>query len=516
MPLTGIAVDDPTPGTRREIIFAAGSSLGSGGARSIILMGNMTASGSATLETVYGPFDNDQDFKDRFGNRAELYQNWRALIAANQGASVYGYAVTEAASSPSAATCTFTFVNAATDTTTVDLTWGGLVTSFGVASGDSVTTQAAAMVAAINSADQGTWPFTAAATVGVVTLTMAQLGDKGDLTLNRVRATYRKNVTTTLTKSAVTNGSGTDDYTTAYANIATFGAVYYQASSKHATGAVTATDNGIGEHIAAINLQALPKNGRNQMAIFGLVGTQSQQTTVCTSSAANAVRARFVWAENNDWTPGMLAAHHAGVLQLGHALHPNYNFTGYANKAGTPYTVPPPFDRNDIPTGTEIKAALNSGACPVTFNSLGSPKLVREITSYSLLPGTTTNDFRAREGNLQSSLDFTWDNVIAPRYEAQKQPTLANDPPEGAIPLPGVQYPNGVRSMFIDVINDLTGPNPLGLYTGPILNPDATARMIASIIAKKITGGISVVCDLQAAEHNNKAEVSLRETSAPQ
>ena len=513
MALTGIAASDPTPGTRRELIFNAGSSLGPGAARTIMLYGNKTSSGTETVDTVGTPILSDQNFKDRFGGRSELYQEWRALLAANRTSRVYAIAVTEAAGT--AGSCTITLVNAATASTTVDVVWGGLSTSYSVVSGDSVITQALAMTAAINNADQGTWPFTAAAVLGVVTATTSNLGDRTNLTLNSLRVTPRASITTTFTKSAVTNGTGTDDFTAALAAVSTAGTYYYQVSPKHEVAAVTATDNGIGEHCTTIVTQALPVNGKDQIVIFGQVGTQSQGQAVTTSSAVNTVLARFFWAKNNDWTPGMIAAHHAGVLQLGHQLHPNRNFTGYANDASTPYAVPPPFARTDIPTSTEIVSALNGGMSPITFNELGAPSLVREITSKSLVAGTTTNDFRAREGNLTSAIHFAWAD-IAQRFAAQKQQGVAADPVVGAVPVANTMYPTAVRALIIDRINDLSGSNPLGLYRGPILNPETVAAMRDSIVATKIPQGISTTADLQAAEHYLRGEFTIRETSAAQ
>jgi phage tail sheath gpL-like len=515
MPLSGISATDPTPGTRRELIFNAGSSLGAGVSRSIMLFGNKSSSGTETVETVGGPILSDQDFKDRFGGRSELYQMWRALLAANRTSRVYAIGVTDAAAG-TAGTCTFTFVTAASAGTTVDVYWGGLQTSFSVVSGDAIATQATALAAAINNADQGTWPFTAVGALGVTTVTHSTVGDRAGLTLERIRVVYRANVTTVCTKSAVAEGTGTDDFTAALAAVSTAGTYYYHVSPKHALVAVTATDNGIGEHCTSIVTQALPVNGKNQIVCFGQVGTQAQGAAVTTSSSVNTVRARFFWAENNDYTPGMLAAHHAGVLQLGHEKHPNYNFTGYANDAATPYTVPPPFSRSDIPTSTEIVSALNAGMSPVTFNSLGAPSLVREITSKSLVAGTTTYDFRCREGNLTSAIDFAWDDVIAPQFAAQKQQSVAADPVPGGVPVANTMYPTAVRALLIDVINDLSGGNPLGRYNGPILNPETAAAQRDSIVVTKIPQGISASADLQAAEHYLRGEFTIRETSAAQ
>ena len=115
-------------------------------------------------------------------------------------------------------------------------------------------------------------------------------------------------------------------FTTAYATIANAGTFYYQVSAKTATSAPTPTDNGVGEHAANITTQALPVNGKDQMAIFGLVGTNAEAITVATT--VNNPLCRFFWAETNPWTPAMIAAHHAAMLRVQHALHPSANLTG--------------------------------------------------------------------------------------------------------------------------------------------------------------------------------------------
>ena len=253
MALTGIG-DDPTPAIRREILFAQGDTLGSGSARYVILLGNKTSAGSETVEVLGAQIGGDQDMRDRFGARSELYQMWRTYSAIDTQATIYALAVTEAGA---ASTFTVTFAGgAATAAGTLDVTWGGLITSVSIASGDTAIVQAAAFAAAVNSADSGSWPFTAAIGGGgsehIVTVTSANTGDRSPLSTARLLATYRKSVGTTATKSALAGGTTPDDFSTAYATIANAGTFYYQVTAKTATSAPTATDNGLGEHAANI------------------------------------------------------------------------------------------------------------------------------------------------------------------------------------------------------------------------------------------------------------------------
>ena len=518
--LTGIG-DDPTPAIRREIIFAQGDSLGSGSARIVILIGNKTTAGSETVETLTTQLLGDQDVRNRFGARSEIYQGWRTYSAIDTNATIYAYPVTEAGA---ASTFTLTFADgAANDTTTMDITWGGLTTSFSVASGDTAIVQAAAYAAAVNSADSGSWPFTAAIGGGgsehIVTVTSANTGTRAPLSTARLLATYRKSVGTTATKSALAGGTTEDDFTTAYATIANAGVYYYQVTAKTATSAPTSTDNGLGEHAAAITTQALPVNGKDQCVIAGLVGTNAQAITVAT--AINNPLAFLFWAETSPWTPFMLAAHHAAVMRVQQALHPSANLTGYTNNAakGTIYTVPAPLLKTDYPTSTEIKAALNGGVSPIEFSALGVPKLVRQVTSYSLLAGTATNDYRCREGHIPSAMHTFWAALYAKRL-ATRQPFLSRtDPPAGTKPLPNTDYPQTVKAQVMALIDDFTGPKPLNLYDGPILDPATAAEMKASIAVGTTAnggGGLTIQDNLAAVMHNNSFEAKLFEVSAPQ
>lgn len=524
MSLTGIG-DDPTPAIRREIIFAQGDTLGGTSEQALLLMGNKTSAGSETVETLGTRLLSDQDVKDRFGARSEIYQGWRtaAMVFGGAPKTVYAYAVTEAGGG-TAGTCTFTFAaGAATNTTSLIVTWGGFTVNVSIASGDSAIVQAAAFAAAVTSAESGTWPFTAAIGGGgsehIVTVTSANVGTRAELALSRLTATYAKSVTTTCTKSAVSNGTGVDDYSTAFTNIANAGTFKFQVSAKHTTSAPTPTDNGIGEHGVNITTQALPVNGKGQVAIFGLVGTNGEAATVATT--VNNPRCYFFWAENSPWTPMMIAAHNAAVMLVEYEKHPSANLTGYTYDAtkGRIYSVPAPAAKTDYPTATEIKTALNSGVCPIAFTTLSAAYLARHVTSYSLLSGTAVNDFRCREGHIPNAIDTFWDAEYTRRL-ARKQPFLAStDLVPGQRPLPNTDYPATIRNEMSDLIDNFCGAKPLGKYDGPILDPSSATAMKASIATGTTTnggGGHTVEAKLVAVIHNNSFEAKLFETSAPQ
>lgn len=523
--LSGLDPFDPTPTNRREIILGAGTSGGADPQQLVMLYGNKTSAGTETVDTVGTPIVDENDAIARFGRRSELRWHHRIFRTQDTDATVHGIAVTEASGGTSA-TCTFTIgaseAAVATADSTVNVEWGGFTVNYVVKIGDTTIVQAAALVAAINNAEEGGWPMTA--TQGttpnqhVVTVSAANIGDRGTYFLTPLRVTVLVDTGNAVVKSAVTNGSGTDDFTAAYAAVNTAGEFARQVSPKTATGALTSTDNGAGEHISNITTQGNPTNGKGQFLHFGLVGTNAQAITTATS--ANSAYAKFFWQKNAVWSPGMLAAYHAGLIRREQMTHPAANLTNYTQTDNTPYVVPPAYSKSDWASAAEIKAALNNGVCPIRFVPVGNSGravLVRDITSRSL-NASNSSDYRCREGHIPYVMEFTW-KQLEQRYDETKQPFLAADLKSGQTPRPNVMYPAAVKMLANSVVDDLSGVNPLGLYRGPILDPGTVDLMKASFKADITTaggGGISFEGEFRAVVHAIKSAWKLYETSAAQ
>ncbi len=513
MALTGIDPQDPTPSDRRELIFGAGKGNGGSAERTVLLIGNITSAGSATVSTVTEALTDDLDAIAKLGRRSELYRMYKAYTAVDSGATIY--ACPSVASAGTAATATITLATTATAASSLKIELVGEAIEVPISEGDTAIIVAAAVVAAVNAASEGTWPVTAAqgapANDHIVTLTTANLGPRNILILSRLRTTFTKSCSMTSVIGAVGGGATEDDATAAIA-AASSGEFYHWVLPYHNTSAPTATDNQIGEAITAVVTQALPINGKEQTVHVGLVGTQAQATTVATASPCNSVRATFWHAENSDWTPGMLAAHHAAVVRSQQVRHPSANIAGYTPTDQTLYLVPKPYAIGDRPTAVEIRADLNNGVSPVAFRGNGRPYLVRHVTSRSL-NAQSLNDYKAREGHITSAIDFAW-NEFKGRLASVKQEFVAANPAEGKKPTPNTTTPSIVVAEAFSLIDDLAGPNPLGLYNGPILAPDKIAEMKASVVCTKITGGLSVAMDLFAVEHLLKTESVIREVGA--
>ncbi len=515
MALSGLSASRRTPGIARELLFAQGVSPGGDAERRVIIYGNKTSSGIATADAVYGPVADDADAIRQAGRRSELYLLYRKYVEIDPSATIYFGVATESAGS--AGTRTVTFANNATATDTCLIEIIGESAQFTVTSGDTPTTIGDSFVAAFNAASEGKWPATASNNVGTVTVTASQLGPRFDDVLNSLRCRFLTKTTseiaTTITVGAVSAGTTEDDFSAIY-TAASADEFYYHVNPKYSTSTPTSTDNGVGEGILMIETQAQPVNGKSQVMIFGLTGTQAQASAIGADSDANSVRAFFFHAEDNDWTAGMLAAQCAAAMRRAQVAHPSANMTGYTtdSASGTRFNVPDPYDKTDRPTSTEIEQLLKDGITPIAFTPTGRAYIVRQITSRNV-NAQSAKDYRASEGHITSAVDFFW-SVLGQRYAEQRQPFVADDPAEGSKPLPKVDTPSVLRALASSVIDDLTGAAPLGLYEGPILDPspDVIAAMKESIVVTRRTGGLSVAANIYAVQHNLFSEFSIRET----
>lgn len=500
-PLTGVDPANPTPGIIREIKFAQGVSSSSGTARNVLLLGNKTSGGSETVNTIGDAIADHDDAVARLGYHSELLLMYRSWVAVDPLATIFACCVTDPAGTAAAAD--FVIATTATAASTIKFTCVGETIQVAVASGDTATVQGAALAAAINS--QLFWPVSAANVSGTVTVTCSNTGTRGDLVIARCRASYSVSAASTITKGNVIAGVGADDQTTAITLLDNVDC-YYQVNSKHTTSAPTATDNGVGEHLTKVTQIVLPAVGKSAIAMFGLVGTQAQATTVATASPCNSARAVFFHAENNDWTPAMIAAHCGAVKRSQEIAHAGANLTNYGLNDGDVFLIPDPYDKADRPTATEVTADLNNGVTPIGFTGQGKSFIIRQITSRSLTG--TANDYRVREGHIPSAIDYFWETLKV-RYATSAQPFVANDPIATEKPLPGVTYPGQVKALVSKLIDDMID----GVPGGPILDPSFRADMKKSIECVRLTDGISLRCRPIAVKHLNRSQFLLLESS---
>jgi phage tail sheath gpL-like len=502
--LTGIDASDPTPGIFRELKFNQGEAGGQGRPRAALIMAHKNPStGSASVDglgdaintprLIIGP----EELIDRAGYHCEallLYQTFRRF---NTVTDVYMVLLNDGSTTP---TVDFTFATNATAASAVEISFVGEKLTVPIASGDTVTTIAAACVTAIN--QQLHWPVTASNVAGVLTWAVASDGLRMSHYADQARMRIVKPCGTTVTKGAVTAGTADEDQTTAIANIAAE-QFYYQVNPNDVTSAPTATDNGIGEHLSMIETQALPINGKGQVLAIGVGGTNAQAITV--AQGMNSPRAFCVWTEDNDYSAGMVATEFVAILSMLEVSDKAAKLADYGpGMAGGLLSIPDPFDKTDRPTATEIKAALNAGVTPIAFNAAGQPYIVWHITTKSVT--NSIADYRARPGHLPSVMHDFWDSVQT-RYTLEKQDRVADDPGENEKPLPGFMYPRTVRGIISQVIDDKIDG---ALAT---LDPSERQTMKDSIDVGLLSSGFSCRVQPKAVRHNLRAWFRIEETS---
>jgi phage tail sheath gpL-like len=449
---------------------------------------------------------------------------YKKYTAVDSTATLYGVAVTESVGAQ--AVSTLTLATNADASSTLKITIVGVDIFVAVATGDTPTTVAAAAESAINSAEGATLPVVAGAVAGVVTITASNRGLRGNFIIGRMaapdeqglRASFTKPCLMTVTKAITAAGATPDDGSAAIASVAN-SEIYYQVSpwqqsamlnSVGNPAVITDVDSQNGELRAMIRTQALPINGKEQCMIAGYVDDQASATTI--ASTLNSVRAFLFRAERNEWTPAMLAAQNTAVARSQQVSQPAANFAGYQSTDSTVYQVLAPFSVNDRPSTVEIRADLNNGVSPIAFRPDGKAYLVRFITTRCRNDNNDP-DYRARPGHITSVIDFAW-NLVKQRWESTKQPFVADNPKEGESPKARTTTPQQVEGLMLQVINDLVASTPLGQYQGPILAPDKEAEMKKSIVATKMTAGISVSVDFYSVEHLYKGEFTIQETGA--
>ncbi len=505
--LQGLPANDPKSRIARQFLFAQGGTEGFVGGRDIVLVGNALGGTEPVEATPATPFQNAADVYARVGRKGEIACGWRVLNQVAPNATVWPCVVAQNGGA-TASTTTFTIATTADAASTIAVSWGGRTLQVGVQTGDIIGTQATNVANAINGDPD--LPFTAATGGGggaVITLTTSNAGPRYTSIMNAVRMAYLTPIASSVTKGAVVAGTTADSFTNALAALAAKEIYYHvpSATMPIGGGAPTAADHQIGEYIANINAWALPSVGYSEQVIFGLDATQAQAATVATASAANAVLAKFIRVNANDWTSFMVACHAAGALWLKENSYAGASMTNYTTNSaiGTVFNVPDPFLKTNRPTPTEISADLNNGVTPVCFTSQGGAFFNRMITSYNVLPGTSNKDYDAREGHIPSVIHYAWAYCYS-RWLKQRQQNVAADLPKGRRPIPGFNTPGGLLALLNNVVDVLSSTAaPQGI---PILDPspDAVARMKASIFVQQTNNGLAASVDWEPARHDNQ------------
>lgn len=447
--LTGFSSDDPVPGAYLEINFAQGEAAGSGSPIEVLLMGNKLPGGAATVDTVvYGPdtpdpLQTESDAIALFGAGSELHRMFRAFTKVNQSTTLRALAVTEAAGAK--ATGAVTVTGGATGNGSVRVWVHDEFVDVPVTTGDSVTTIASAIAAAVNQKTH--WGVTASSALGVVTLTAKQNGTRGNLI--RYVAVITPGITTAVTPGTDTafTGGATDD-----SNATALGTINPKRYYYLVPAAVDSTQ--LGALCSQVGTQAAPITGIRQRVVAGSVDTLANAQSLATT--LNNARAEIAWSEKSPWTPSELAANHAAIVTLFETKpNPRTNFAGFGQDAATSpfWRVPAARLATAHPSRTSIKSALNNGLSPIAVQANGATYLVNRITTRSLQGAQ--NDYRIRSAHKVTICDFFGDDLLAKTVLQFSGKRIAGDPVQGQRPPGGeVVTPTIYKGAVFRLIDD--------------------------------------------------------------
>lgn len=446
--LVGFAASDPVPGEYIEVNFAQGEASLGAGTRAALLIGGKTSAGSATADTVvYGPdtpvsLSSEADAIALFGAGSELHRMWRKFTLVNSTTPLYAIAVAEGGGA-AAGTGTITVATTATGPGTLRIFIQDYFVDVGFATGDTVTTIAAAAVVAINAVPYS--PVVASNVAGVITLTAKQAGLRSNWIryFAQIKPGTSGTTVTPTSSTLVTGGTTADSNATALSTILPVRYYYIVSAAEDATQ--------LGALLSQVNTQALAVTGIRQRVFGASADTISNAITITT--ALNGARCELTWLYKSDMPPCELAANMAAIYSLEEApLVPKINFDSYGSdaKTSTNWKIKAPLS-GQKPTRAQIVSALNAGITPIGVYANGNTYLVERVTTR-FLNGAVV-DYRIRDAGKVTICDRYADDLQA-KYAAQFRGKQIGDDPVKNQPTPG---PNVVTPRVLKAaINRLT------------------------------------------------------------
>lgn len=336
----------------------------------VLLVGEVLAAGTATLEEPVQVFD-ENDVDDKCGQGSMLALMARKALETGRLIGIQPEIWISPVADPAGTAATFTFtVTAGTAAEADDIVFrvAGRTLRAGVSAGDDQDAVAAAINTAIaEAAGQGILPGTAAAALNVCTFTVANTGVNGNDVTVSVESVGLTGLT--VTAAAGVAGAGVVTPATALANsLAKFFEVI--ALSNHAAADITA----LLTHTAAAWAPAAKR------WVFPLVGETGTLATANTlSAAANSERIGVISYEGSPSLPGEIAA--AVCTAISARALPNFNWDGQE----LPLFVPAD---SDVYSDTEIESALAAGTTPLVPNDQRTfTEIVRLVTTKTLEGG---------------------------------------------------------------------------------------------------------------------------------
>lgn len=324
----------------------------------VLVVGQRLAAGTVAANVVVDVYS-DIEAADYFGNGSQLHLMCRAAIKANPYLSMQAVAMDDAGAGVAAAS-TVTMTGPATKAGVLTVKVAGKLVQIAIAATDTATAIAAALAAQI--ALQPDLPVTAAAALGVVTLTAKNKGTQG----NNIKIEATTTATGT-TATVVAMAAGATDPTIATPLAAVFGAGHNIIISawNDATNLTALRD-----HLDSVSG---PLEQRGAIGIYAHTGTLASATTLAASINAGRISApNFKVPEQ----PCELASAYGAVVAS--QVDPARPLNLLELKG---ITAPALADRL---SRTEQENALYNGVTPLEVGPGDKVQIVRAITTYTL------------------------------------------------------------------------------------------------------------------------------------
>lgn len=427
--ITGFSSTFKIPGFFAETVYGAGAiSLGSIPLICMVI-GNKLSSGTATPDQDINQILGTNEADGFYGAGGEITTMCYAALI-EPGVLLYGAPNAEAGGA-AAATATITIATTATSSGQWAYWIDGNYITGGIASGDSVTTTAAAISAAINALPR--IAVTASPSVGVVTVTAKSKGTRSnDHTIFQDVTKMAASQTSTLTGGTAmtgggfhfTGGTGADSLTNVFTVLFPGHYDRIAIAQYDATNAVA--------FVGQLNSKAGVLEGRLEHGVMAVSGTLSAATTLATTSL-NAQRVQLLWYLNSPAHPPVLAARMAAKRTATEQSDPAASYDGAALNGSNAFPILGQFAAVDNPSQTTQQSALNNGVTPIKTVG-GQAVVVRSITSHSL--NGATPDYRTLDTSdayvpdyVRNGLGLLWVTEFLPA-----NPRVQDDPPAGVKP----------------------------------------------------------------------------------
>jgi len=372
----------------------------------------------------------------------------------------------------------------------------GITITAAVASGDNVTTIAAAVAAAIN--NNPDLPVTATSAVGTVTVTARQKGPRGNWIRVRTAATIA-GVTHTAIDAYLSGGTTSDNATTVLGNAAGTRYNVIVCPYEDATGI-----GYVDAHVTAMSDVLENKRG---VYVCASADTLGNATTI--AQGKSAARGRMVWHYASEVSPCEIAASVAGIYARGLSIDRAYNYDGMMVHAGVVQ-----YTGADRPTSSELASALSVGLSPLIPKGTGVA-LARFVTMRSKDAGGKA-DYSVLDVHKVDVPDFIADEIGA-AYES----TFGADAGvEGGFKLaasvPGEMPPDGVATDA--TIKDLVASTlrrfdaqDSASEAAYLVNLDATITGTVVSIDSLTTGRVNASIPLDVVELLHQTAIDVRQ-----